>query len=196
LKQEHYRFMASQLVSAPLSHGNQNTQCSQIWGPNGVLMGDAAHSMWPTLGQGVNSALEDATVLSQVLQDCAGDLDSVPLAFHKARHEDALAVVDLTWHSYGKGKHAISAISIIKSMLLFWGAKLLPGVVQRPALSLMNETAMPYSEIKRLQDQENQLLDRTAAAVGLTAAAATVAIPPLVFAPLAAAAGAVIGNLY
>jgi signal transduction histidine kinase len=123
-------------------------------------------------------------------------LDSVPLAFHKARHEDALAVVDLTWHSYGKGKHAISAISIIKSMLLFWGAKLLPGVVQRPALSLMNETAMPYSEIKRLQDQENQLLDRTAAAVGLTAAAATVAIPPLVFAPLAAAAGAVIGNLY
>jgi hypothetical protein len=53
---------------------------------------------------------------------------------------------------------------------------------------------MPYSEIKRLQDQENQLLDRTAAALGLTAAAATVAIPSLLFAPLAAAAGAVLGH--
>jgi 2-polyprenyl-6-methoxyphenol hydroxylase-like FAD-dependent oxidoreductase len=39
-------------------------------GPSAVLVGDAAHSMWPTLGHAVNSALEDAAVPSRILKSC------------------------------------------------------------------------------------------------------------------------------
>jgi hypothetical protein len=122
-----------------------------------------------------------------------GDLSAVPQALHAARHKDVLAVVDLTWNSYGEGKHAISAISIVKSMLLFWGAKMLPGLVRRPALSLMNETNMAYSEIQRMQEEEEKSLTAAALALGVAA----VAVPSALLAPLAhvaAAAASAFGN--
>ena len=39
-------------------------------GPSTVFMGDAAHSVLPNMGQGVNCGLQDAQVFSQVLH-CA-----------------------------------------------------------------------------------------------------------------------------
>jgi hypothetical protein len=110
----------------------------------------------------------------------------VPQAFHAVRHKDVLAVVDLTWNSYGTGKHAISATSIVKSMLLSWGAKLLPCLARRPALSLMNETNMSYSSIERMQQEEEKTLTAGALALGMAA----VAVPTALLAPLASAAAA------
>lgn len=184
--EEHFVEMSRQLVGGLLSHGNLNTRCSQIWGPNAVLLGDAAHSMWPTLGQGVNSALEDASVLSSVLRSCKGDLSAVPKSFHDARHSDILAVVEMTWHSYGAGKHAISTLDILKAMLQSWVAKALPGLLPRPALSLMNETNLSYSEIKRLQETEQRALNVAAALLGVAAAA----VPAAMLVPLTQVAGA------
>lgn len=73
--QEHYRAAAEQLMECPVSDGFCNTRCSQLHGPGLILMGDAGHSMWPTLGQGVNSALEDAVVLNKVLAECKVDVN-------------------------------------------------------------------------------------------------------------------------
>ena len=43
------------------------TLCSQLHGPRVVLVGDAAKSGSPALGQGVNSGLEDAQIFTQVM---------------------------------------------------------------------------------------------------------------------------------
>lgn len=40
--------------------------CSKLHGPNTVILGDAAHGVTPALGQGCNSALESAVILSEV----------------------------------------------------------------------------------------------------------------------------------
>lgn len=105
-----------------------------------------------------------------------GDLSKVPEAFHEARHEDVLAVVDLTWRSYGAGRHAISTQSIVKGMLVSWAAKMLPGLMSRPALTLMNETTMRYRDIQHQQEQEQGVLDAVAAVLGTGAIAAVIAM--------------------
>ena len=65
--------MAQQLVGAPMGNGGFLTRCSSL-APlsNVLLLGDAGHSMWPSLGQGANCALEDCTVLGRVLDRCEG----------------------------------------------------------------------------------------------------------------------------
>lgn len=105
-----------------------------------------------------------------------GDLSKVPEAFHEVRHEDVLAVVDLTWRSYRAGRHAISTQSIIKGMLVSWAAKMLPGLMSRPALTLMNETTTRYRDIKQHQEQEQQVLDAAAAVLEFGAVAVMIAM--------------------
>ena len=62
--------MATALMASPVSSGGLNTRCSTLAAEGAILMGDAGHSMWPSLGQGANAALESAGVLATVLEDC------------------------------------------------------------------------------------------------------------------------------
>jgi hypothetical protein len=57
-----------QLAAAPISNGGTIVRCSKLYSRRVVLVGDAAHSVFPALGQGANSALEGAATLATVLQ--------------------------------------------------------------------------------------------------------------------------------
>jgi 2-polyprenyl-6-methoxyphenol hydroxylase-like FAD-dependent oxidoreductase len=59
-----------------------------------VLIGDAAHTCPPTIAQGAAQALEDASVLSDVLVRADALTDEVWSDFHARRVERARAVVD------------------------------------------------------------------------------------------------------
>jgi FAD-dependent urate hydroxylase len=67
--------------------GHHWNKVRQVWGEGRVtLVGDAAHTMPPTLGQGANQTLEDAWVLGQELAK-GGDDPAVRLrAYEKARY--------------------------------------------------------------------------------------------------------------
>ncbi|MFD1540502.1 FAD-dependent oxidoreductase [Nonomuraea guangzhouensis] len=59
----------------------------RVWGENRItLVGDAAHTMPPTLGQGANQTLEDAWVLGRELAEDADDPSVRLRAYEKARY--------------------------------------------------------------------------------------------------------------
>lgn len=65
------------------------TTVPRWWAPGVALLGDAAHTLSPVLGQGVNHALADAAVLARVLAD--GGLEDIPSAlveYQRAREAD------------------------------------------------------------------------------------------------------------
>ena len=60
-----------------------------------VLLGDAAHTMTPALGQGLNCGLEDVVVFAQCLKDFDSDLDAALPAYTKARLPDIQAIMTI-----------------------------------------------------------------------------------------------------
>ena len=76
-----YARFESHVVPAPWNRGRV------------VIIGDAAHSCPPTVAQGAAQALEDATVLAELLLT-HDDLDDVWPAFTERRYERAKTVVE------------------------------------------------------------------------------------------------------
>src|SRR5262249_29144056 len=69
----------------------------QPWHAGGrvVLLGDACHAVVPFLGQGMNAAFEDCTVLSRCLAKHGQDLEGAFQAYERARKEHTDTLADL-----------------------------------------------------------------------------------------------------
>ncbi|CAK5264262.1 unnamed protein product [Mycena citricolor] len=85
-----------------------------------ILLGDAAHSMVPFYGQGLNCGLEDVRVLETLLE--AGQVsamvpegDSIDVAlagtlskYSETRHADLIAICDLAMANYAEMRHSVT----------------------------------------------------------------------------------------
>lgn len=60
-----------------------------------LLLGDAAHTMSPVLGQGLNSGLEDVAVFAQCLEQHQGDVDAALPAYNVQRLPDIQAIMTM-----------------------------------------------------------------------------------------------------
>ena len=60
-----------------------------------VLLGDAAHTMSPVLGQGLNSGVEDVAAFAQCLEQHQGNVDATLPAYNKLRLPDVQAILTI-----------------------------------------------------------------------------------------------------
>jgi len=65
-----------------------------------LLLGDAAHATCPNIGQGLNTALEDAVVLDRLLNEHADNWEAVLPAFSQERVKEGNALTELSFHSF------------------------------------------------------------------------------------------------
>ncbi|DBA70580.1 TPA: hypothetical protein ACH3X2_011969 [Trebouxia sp. C0005] len=158
------------------------THLSQLHGPKTVLLGDAAHTMSPVLGQGLNSSLEDVAVFAQCLEQHQGSIHAALPAYNRARLpaiqalmtlNEAAAASDLGLQAqdYGVlrrlwvlGHKLLLALHIISHSLL---NKLAPKVCSGPHVMAMIMGAMPYTAMMNCLYQDGLMLAGVIATVGI-----------------------------
>jgi kynurenine 3-monooxygenase len=69
-----------------------------------LLIGDAAHAVSPSIGQGCNASLEDVLVFERLLEQYEDDWSLALPAFSKQRVPDAHALKDLSDYSFPRTK--------------------------------------------------------------------------------------------
>ena len=119
-----------------------------------ALIGDACHAVVPFLGQGMNAAFEDCTVLDRCLRHHAPDWEAAFADFERQRkvHTDALA--DMAVDNFLEMRDRVSSRWFLwKKKLDILLHRLLPGWYL-PLYTLITFTTTPYAEARRRARQQ------------------------------------------
>mmetsp|Transcript_18653 Transcript_18653/g.45897 ORF Transcript_18653/g.45897 Transcript_18653/m.45897 type:complete len:479 (+) Transcript_18653:3-1439(+) len=142
---------------AAVFNGGISTICKRMHSERGrvMLLGDAAHSMSSSLGQGCNAALEDVTVLDQIL--CTGLVAKyIPREFSSRRLPDASAIVALSMNAFPTTVPGFT-LFVMQSFALQLFHKYIPNF-PLPTRSYV-QTLAPYRKVWNRRKWENRLFE-------------------------------------
>lgn len=139
---------AQAFLDRPLSR-ILTVRCSRLHHGNRVLLlGDAAHSASPSIGQGCNAAFEDVFVFDQLLNEFKDDWSIALPEFTKRRLPDVHALIDLA--DYAVPTNAPTNLLIefnVREVIAKTLHQLFPKQFPPSLFQLISETTAPYSEI-------------------------------------------------
>jgi FAD binding domain len=113
---------------------------------NVVLMGDACHATSPSIGMGMNTALRDAQVFFQLLQEHNDDFDLVLPNYSRIRVKEGNSLSDLALHLYCfDSKHQL--IETIHGLVRMFLHKLLPSFIDEHPQNMIGRIEYNLSEV-------------------------------------------------
>ncbi len=123
-----------------------------------VLLGDACHAVVPFLGQGMNAAFEDCTVLTRCLLDNPADRRAAFAAYERARKEHTDTLADLAVYNFLEMRdHTGSRLFLLKKKAEVLLHRLLGGWYV-PLYTLVSFTRTPYADALRRARRQNRVL--------------------------------------
>ena len=125
-----------------------------------VLLGDAAHSILPFYGQGMNAGFEDVHILTNDLKNCqnAAHLQKAVSEFSLQRVKDAKAIDILARENYYEMRdYVLSPIFILRTRILQLVNKFFPATIL-PRYSMISFSSVPYSIIKKREFAQDLFL--------------------------------------
>ena len=122
-----------------------------------VLLGDAAHSILPFYGQGMNAGFEDVQILMSDLLGCqnSSQLPKVISEYSIRRIKDSMAIDLMARENYNEMRdYVLNPIFLFRTRVLQIVNKFFPTTIL-PRYSMISFSSIPYSMIKKrelLQD--------------------------------------------
>jgi kynurenine 3-monooxygenase len=129
--------------------GYLQTLSTSIWTDSmrTVLIGDAAHGVFPFYGQGMNSALEDCVILDRLIGESGGDLPQAFTRFELERRVDTDALCELSRQHFFELREGGSRKPILSRLF-----------ESRDSIySLVAHTTRPYREALREWKRQRQM---------------------------------------
>lgn len=124
-------------------------RCSRYHhGDSVLLLGDAAHSVSPSIGQGCNAALEDAAIVNSLLDEYGDRWSEAIAQFTARRKADAHALVELGDHSFPSAPRLFIEF-VLREQLAKTLHHLFPSRFSPSLSELVFESNVAYSEILR-----------------------------------------------
>jgi kynurenine 3-monooxygenase len=151
----------AQITAQSPRPGGITTICSRLTAKDGsvALIGDAAHSVWPSLGQGANCALETAQYLAAAIESKPQDVPSALEYFDAVRTPQVHACGRLSEAGFGgTAKRAGNFLFFMKIGALALLHKTMPFFFDKPALANINDPAWAYDDVEDAVGQETQAL--------------------------------------
>lgn len=132
-------------------------------GGNAVIIGDAAHSMVPFYGQGMNCGFEDVHVLMKLIDANSGDLLEAFSQYTAARKEDVDAICKLAMDNYYEmSTKVIDPLYLLRKKVDYYlgkyaNEKLFPWIPMYTMISFRDD--IRYLDAVRIEKRQKQILD-------------------------------------
>ncbi len=111
-----------------------------------LIIGDAAHAVSPSIGQGCNSSLEDVFILNRFLEKYEDDWGRALSHFSKHRVPDAYALWELSNYFFAR-KKSLAVEFLLRMILSRFLHKWFPRWFQPFMFDLIMDTDVPYSQV-------------------------------------------------
>ncbi|MES1242640.1 MAG: FAD-dependent monooxygenase [Acidobacteriota bacterium] len=125
-----------------------------------ALIGDAAHAIVPSYGQGANSGFEDCSVFFDILKAADGDWARALKEYESSRKPNADAIADLALEHFHELRDFVGASEfLLRKELERWLGDLFPDRY-KSLYELVSFTNVPYAEAMRQDREQRTLVDR------------------------------------
>lgn len=129
-----------------------------------VMVGDAAHAVYPFYGQGMNSAFEDCSALLSALKRQSGDRAAAFAAYEQARRPHTDVLMELSKANFVELRQKVGSPWFVARKRLDVALNRLMPKAWLPIYTMVSHTTMPYGEALARARMQDRILGTAAAA--------------------------------
>ncbi len=125
-----------------------------------AIIGDAAHCIYPSYGQGANAGFEDCAALGECIKDLGNDPDALLRRFEERRRPNTDAIADLCMDHFRELRDLVGAPRFLLRKQLERKINELHPADYQDLYSMISFTPVPYTEALQIDRERRAVVDQ------------------------------------